>query len=109
LLKTLRIGENGNTVCDAMTLIRCIIRLILGLLVEPGADKPVLIDTLVQHFLTAKKLAETASERNEVSLVAKDLSWLWRTAYNCAVQGCSDWDSEDLISDLFDISREVRL
>lgn len=39
LLKTLRIGENGGTINDAMTLIRCIIRLILGLLVEPAANK----------------------------------------------------------------------
>jgi hypothetical protein len=56
----------------------------------------------------AKGLAETAAGSNEVSLVAKDLSWLWRTAYNCAIQGCSEWEhSEEQISELFDISREV--
>jgi len=39
LLETLTIGDKGVTLADGMTLIRCIIRLILRLLVEPGADK----------------------------------------------------------------------
>ena len=31
-------------------------------------------------------------------------------AYNSAVKGCSTWECpDDLVSDLFDISREVRL
>lgn len=42
------------------------------------------------------------------TVVTKDISWLWRTAYNCAVQGCSEWDStEDEVADLFDIARIV--
>ncbi len=45
-----------------------------------------------------------------MSLVIKDVSWLWRTAYNCAVQGCTEWDNaEEKLPPLFDVSREVRL
>jgi len=45
-----------------------------------------------------------------VSLVIRDVSWLWRTAYNCAVQGCTEWDNaEEKVPPLFDVSREVRL
>jgi len=41
-------------------------------------------------------------------MVLKDISWLWRTAYNCAVQGCSDWsDAEERAPRLFDVAREV--
>lgn len=45
-----------------------------------------------------------------MSLVIRDVSWLWRTAYNCAVKGCTEWDNaEDRVPPLFDVSREVRL
>jgi len=41
-------------------------------------------------------------------MVMKDVSWLWRTAYNCAIQGCSEWkDAEAQATELFEISREV--
>jgi len=41
-------------------------------------------------------------------MVAKDISWLWRTAYNCAVQGCSEWeDSEEKVAELFDLARQL--
>lgn len=39
LLKTLKLENSGETVVEAMTLIRCIIRLVLKLLVEPAANK----------------------------------------------------------------------
>ena len=45
-----------------------------------------------------------------MSLIIKDVSWLWRTAYNCAAQGCTEWDNaEERVPPLFDVSREVRL
>jgi hypothetical protein len=44
-----------------------------------------------------------------VSLIAKDVSWLWRMAYNLAVQGCSDWEEQYIAHtmELFDIAREA--
>lgn len=39
LLKTLKVGNSDETAIEAMSLIRCIIRLVLKLLVEPAADK----------------------------------------------------------------------
>lgn len=39
LLKTLKTGDSGEVVVEAMTLIRCIIRLALGLLVDPAANQ----------------------------------------------------------------------
>jgi hypothetical protein len=38
LSKTLKQSGNGETVVETITLARCIIRLILKLLVEPGAN-----------------------------------------------------------------------
>ena len=39
LLKTLSLNSAGETVVEAMTLIRCILRLALGLLVDPTANR----------------------------------------------------------------------
>ncbi|KAF9467007.1 hypothetical protein BDZ94DRAFT_1212000 [Collybia nuda] len=108
LLKTLKIGNSGETVVEAMTLIRCIIRLALGLLVDPTTNKIILIDTVVKHFHTARILVEAAYAQKATPLISKDISWLWRTAYNCAVQGCSEWEHcERQISDLFDVCRDM--
>ncbi|CAA7266391.1 unnamed protein product [Cyclocybe aegerita] len=108
LLKTLKIGSNQEVVVEAMTLIRCIVKLVLSLLVDPAANRPVLIDTVVNQFRTARILAEAASEQKAVPLVFKDIVWLWKTAYNCAVQGCTEWENAgDQISELFDIAREI--
>lgn len=75
LLKTLKLGNSGETAVEAMTLIRCIIRLALALLVDPTANRfgklfispsnlskkhvfcitrTTLIDTVVNHFRTGK-------------------------------------------------------
>jgi hypothetical protein len=55
-------------------------------------------------------LVDTVCKEKRVSLVIKDVSWLWRTAYNCAAQGCTEWDNaEERVPPLFDVSREVRL
>ncbi|KAJ4485242.1 hypothetical protein J3R30DRAFT_3282666 [Lentinula aciculospora] len=108
LLKTVKVSNSGETVVEAMALLRCIIRLVLKLLAEPTATRSMLVDSVVVHFRTAKILVDAASEQKAVSLIIKDVSWLWRTAYNCAVQGCSDWDGfQEQISALFDISKDM--
>ncbi|KAF9444140.1 SPO22-domain-containing protein [Macrolepiota fuliginosa MF-IS2] len=108
LLQTLKAGANSEAVVEAMTLIRCIIKMALKLLLDPVANKPVLMDTVVSHFRTAKILTETAVTQKSFVLITKDVSWLWRTAYNCAVQGCSEWSGcEERIAELFDISQEL--
>ncbi|KAG5643053.1 hypothetical protein DXG03_001631 [Asterophora parasitica] len=108
LLKTLKLDNSGETVVEAMTLLRCIIRLALGLLVEPTANRATLIDTVVNHFQTARILTEAACAQKAMSLISKDVSWLWRTAYNCAVQGCSEWEQcEERIADLFDVAKDL--
>ena len=42
-------------------------------------------------------------------MIIKDISWLWRTAYNCANQGCAEWDdAEERVPRLFSIAGQVR-
>ncbi|KIK99445.1 hypothetical protein PAXRUDRAFT_30503 [Paxillus rubicundulus Ve08.2h10] len=107
LLDTLNFRENVDTVTDAMTLIRCIIRLTLKLLGEPGANIRFLVQTLLDYFKNAKGLVEAVSHEN-AALVIRDVSWLWRTAYNCAIEGCSNWDDQgEQVSHAFDIAREL--
>lgn len=46
--------------------------------------------------------------KKDAHLITKDVSWLWRTIYNAAVQGCSTWQhAESDIADLFEIAHEV--
>ncbi|KAJ3970196.1 hypothetical protein EV361DRAFT_995881 [Lentinula raphanica] len=108
LLKTLNVCDNGETVVEAMALLRCIIRLVLKLHAESTTMRSALIKSVVAHFNTAKIIVDKASEQKTISLIIKDVSWIWRTAYNCAVQGCSDWDGfQEQISALFDISKHM--
>lgn len=51
LLKTLKLDSSGETAVEAMTLIRCIIRLALGLLVDPTANKFVRYPSLPPDLL----------------------------------------------------------
>ncbi|KAI0757464.1 meiosis protein SPO22/ZIP4 like-domain-containing protein [Daedaleopsis nitida] len=93
---------------EAITLVRCIIRLVLRMMSEPGADLAVFVPMLIRHFSTALSLVTALESKLNTAAGTRDISWLWRTAYNTAVQGCSDWENyEDNISDLFDISRQL--
>lgn len=108
LLSAFKAGANNDAVVEAMTLIRCIIKIAMKLLSEPLANRPVLMETVVNHFRTAKTITEATATQKTFPLIAKDVSWLWRTSYNYAVQGCSEWSNcEDRIAELFDISREL--
>ncbi|KAJ7691310.1 hypothetical protein B0H17DRAFT_855264, partial [Mycena rosella] len=49
-----------------------------------------------------------ACAQKAVALIIKDVSWLWRTAYNCAVQGSAEWEqNEERISELFEVARDL--
>jgi len=107
LLDTVRKQDGHQLHMEALTLIRCIIRLTVKLMTEPGVSSNGFVPTLIGHFITGKTLIESFS-KEQCAVAAKDISWLWRTAYNCAVQGCADWEgAEDAVTNLFDISREL--
>jgi len=96
---------------EPVTLVRCMIRLVLRLIADPvnAGEKDELINKLTGHFATARALVDAARKERRVSFIIKDISWLWRTAYNCAIQGCTEWDNaEETVPPLFDASREAR-
>ncbi|KAJ8589076.1 SPO22-domain-containing protein [Rhizopogon salebrosus TDB-379] len=105
LLDTLNTREKVGDITEAMTLIRCIIRLIIKLLAEPAADLDRLGAALLHHL----KIAVTVAECCETpAMIVRDISWLWRSAYNCAIQACLEWeDREGQISDIFDAARQL--
>ncbi|KAI0271679.1 hypothetical protein BC834DRAFT_922404 [Gloeopeniophorella convolvens] len=91
---------------EPVTLVRCMIRLVLRLIADP-ANAGDRFCHLGPHD-RAKTLVETACKEKRLSFIIKDVSWLWRTAYNCAAQGCTEWDNaEDRVPPLFDVSREL--
>ncbi|RPD58497.1 hypothetical protein L227DRAFT_189115 [Lentinus tigrinus ALCF2SS1-6] len=88
-------GSKLEVEAEAITLVRCIIRARF-------------VPMILRHFTTALSLVTALESKQNTAVGTKDISWLWRTAYNTAVQGCSEWDNqEDSISDLFDISRQL--
>jgi len=105
LLNSFNLYDSDNNM-EALTLIRCIIRLVVKLMAEPGSKSATLVPTLLGHFSTVTKLIQSLHEQKRSTAIMKDVSWLWRTAYNCAIQGCSEWeDLEEDVSRLFDTSR----
>ncbi|KAN0121444.1 hypothetical protein V8E52_003340 [Russula decolorans] len=110
ILDHVRARKASEINVEPITLIRCMIRLVLRLIADPAnaEGKDALIDTLIRHFTTARTLVDTVCKEKRVSLVIRDVSWLWRTAYNCAVKGCTEWDNaEEKVPPLFDGSREL--
>ncbi|KAI0063230.1 hypothetical protein BV25DRAFT_1899548 [Artomyces pyxidatus] len=108
LLKLVRNRESIEADVEPITLVRCMIRIVLRLLADPANDKNALIDALIGHFSTAKALVLSAYEDKRASMVMKDISWLWRTAYNCAAQGCTEWENAEVrVPALFEVSREL--
>jgi hypothetical protein len=47
-------------------------------------------------ILAARKASEGRGQRGLFSL--KELDWFYKNAYNCAVNGCENWDSKQIIS-----------
>ncbi|KAF8330322.1 uncharacterized protein EI90DRAFT_3154952 [Cantharellus anzutake] len=105
LLETLDSAPVANGGSEGIVLSRCIIRLTIDLLKEPAAEIPVLVDTLMKQLRKAKTLVLAAISKKDEAMIVKDLSWLWRTAYNCAIDVSTEWSSE-IVAQLFDISRE---
>ncbi|KAH9891162.1 meiosis protein SPO22/ZIP4 like-domain-containing protein [Cubamyces lactineus] len=102
------IREGVEADAEAITLVRCIIRLVLRMMSEPGALPAVFIPMLLRHFSTALSSVAALEAKQNSAVGTKDVSWLWRTAYNTAVQGCAEWENqEDSISDLFDVARQL--
>ncbi|KAG8721685.1 hypothetical protein FRC08_011094 [Ceratobasidium sp. 394] len=109
MLRTLRQGQQGlelEVEAEGITIVRCSVRIILDLLKEPLAETNQLVKSLTEHFRRALDLIGATSAKDNVVVIAKDVSWLWRTAYNAAVSGCRDWD-ELVVVELFDLAREL--
>ncbi|VDB86539.1 unnamed protein product [Peniophora sp. CBMAI 1063] len=109
MLRSLKQAESLRAEPEAVALIRCTIRLVLRLMAEPiSTDRNKHVAALIGHFETAQQLVQTARDEKRAALIIKDISWLWRTAYNCANQGCAEWDdAERKVPALFDIAGQL--
>jgi hypothetical protein len=82
---------------------------------EPDTDVYVvfrdnLITNLIHHLSTAQMIVEEAFAEKREAMMVKDVSWLWRTTFNLAVDGCASWGGgAENVSRLFDICAEVRI
>ncbi|OCB89780.1 hypothetical protein A7U60_g3040 [Sanghuangporus baumii] len=120
LLKTLHTHGPMESDIEAICLARCIVRLVIRLIKEAvvssdrtGAWISFMIGSRLtyhdgDHDELASALVNTAVTGRNAPLIAKDVSWLWRTAYNIALQGCSEWRDADIqIGELFELSHEL--
>ncbi|KAG8884008.1 hypothetical protein FRB98_002649 [Tulasnella sp. 332] len=106
LLFTLKADPARETGVEAITLIRCLIRITLESLKAPLAV--VLVSSLLKHLSTAREIIDGAITKRTASLLIKDVSWLWRMAFNTAIQGCSSWDELE-VAELFDHAHELMI
>lgn len=58
------------------------------------------------YILVGYTLALEASKRGIVAAMSKDLSWLWRIAYNSAIAGLGIWRDSD-VTTAFILARNV--
>ncbi|KAJ1310787.1 hypothetical protein OPQ81_009307 [Rhizoctonia solani] len=106
MYKTLQQESHVDVESEGIILVRCSIRILLDLLKEPLAATSQLVESLKNHLQRALDLTNVMASRDKVAIIAKDLSWLWRTAYNAAVAGCQQW--EDLVvAEIFDLARKL--
>ncbi|KAI0078527.1 hypothetical protein K474DRAFT_1660335 [Panus rudis PR-1116 ss-1] len=104
LLEKICVHDQGEFQQEALLLTRCILRLLLKLVDQPGNVRMSLVKSIIHRFQTAIKLVGSL----QATTVAKDISWLWRTAYNTAVHGCSTWqDAETQIAELFEEAQKL--
>ncbi|EIN13175.1 hypothetical protein PUNSTDRAFT_139817 [Punctularia strigosozonata HHB-11173 SS5] len=108
LIATLEAKEGFQSAVEVITLSRCCIRLIMRLLDEHKLQAPPLVQRLLRHIGTALRLVEETREKEGIAAIAKEVSWLWRTAYNCAVEGCSERpEYGNSVPELFDFARQL--
>ncbi|KAF8310846.1 hypothetical protein DL93DRAFT_2099158 [Clavulina sp. PMI_390] len=109
LLRTLSLGSDTGSVIERVTLVR--------MLKDVGSNSETLVATMLRqfhigdapaHFAKARDLVAKAVDNKEAEMISKDIAWLWRTAYNCAVDGCSDWPTEN-VAELFTTATEALL
>ncbi|KAG8964728.1 hypothetical protein FRC03_001407 [Tulasnella sp. 419] len=108
LLETLKGSGSLESELEGMTLIRCMIRIATEMTREPDANLATVLPTLVSYLQMARDLVLEAEAKKSANLIVKDISWLWRTAYNLAIRGCSGWD-ELVVAELFSCARQVQL
>ncbi|CAE6532105.1 unnamed protein product [Rhizoctonia solani] len=106
MYKTLQQEPHVDVETEGIVLVRCSIRILLDLLKEPLAATFKLVESLKNHLQRALDVINVMASRDNLAIIAKDLSWLWRTAYNAAVAGCQDWE-ELVVAEIFDLSREL--
>ncbi|CEL58335.1 hypothetical protein RSOLAG1IB_03081 [Rhizoctonia solani AG-1 IB] len=105
MYKTMQREPHVDVETEGITLVRCSIRIILDLLKEPLAATTQLIDSLKTNLQRALNLVKAMASKDNLPIISKDLSWLWRTAYNAGVAGCQDWE-ELIVAEILDLSRE---
>ncbi|KAI0802995.1 hypothetical protein BC629DRAFT_1284035 [Irpex lacteus] len=107
LLKMVQNQPEKDIHVEGLSLIRCVIRLVVKLMGEPAANGYPIQRFQCMTLFLARILVTQFQEKNGTAVIAKDISWLWRTAYNCAVQGCTEWEDEEAVSHLFDLARQL--
>ncbi|CDZ98375.1 Tetratricopeptide-like helical [Phaffia rhodozyma] len=94
-------------------LIRCLVRLSLKQLenlpteVGDDANRLGLENTLLRHFEAGLEKSIEAVASQEASQAEKEISWLYKQAYNAAVTGCQQGWSESCVYKMFELSSSM--
>jgi hypothetical protein len=55
----------------------------------------------------ALEICRDLESKGELAVYSKDAAWLYKTAYNLAIEGISTWDDTNLIVECFDVAVDV--
>lgn len=94
---------NFDVQIETITVIRCLIRMTVMELAQ-AEDKDRLVESMIEYLQTAIDILTEDPTRGQGQM--KGIAWLYKCAYNVAVQGLNKLSSKSL-ADLFDTSAQL--
>ncbi|KAJ9094940.1 hypothetical protein QFC21_005732 [Naganishia friedmannii] len=99
--------ESEDSSSEAITLLRALIRLYLKDVDVAPAYKDSVVREVLTLFQQAVEICRKLQEASQLVVYAKDCAWLYKTAYNLAIQGMSSWENTDSILACFGVAVDL--
>ncbi|WVO21077.1 uncharacterized protein IAS62_002381 [Cryptococcus decagattii] len=96
-------GVKFDVQIETITVIRCLVRMTVMELAH-AEDKDRLVESMIEYLQTAIDILSEDPTRGQGQM--KGITWLYKCAYNVAVQGLNTLSSKSL-ADLFDASAQL--
>ncbi|KAJ9115466.1 hypothetical protein QFC22_005224 [Naganishia vaughanmartiniae] len=99
--------DPGDNPSGGITLVRALIRLYLKDMDVGAVDIDFVVREVLNLFHQAVEICRKLQEAGQLVVYAKDCAWLYKTAYNLALQGLSSWENTDSILTCFEVAVDL--